>query len=253
MRYKVTLPQGTFDAAVTAEGVEDPGSGRRQWNIAAGGTNAALPGYPTEEGMAVMTTGRVGHDIVRQWTEKLRAGRWDDAFLLTLPGDQREQHGAALLSCSPALMGVAGLSPVGDAPAGIEALLDSRKAFAEGSVVKKDKNFWSIDEKLGREMIDEVRKLFSGTLAVPVEFELPVVRVPLIYGTGKNAQLGVSCRLIIMEPSGKPRFTVEGEILLEIPLSQTQPPLAATRISELRLLRGHTVAPPKPIDNPGAR
>jgi hypothetical protein len=252
MRFKVQIPEGTFEAVVTTEGKEEPGSGRRAWHVLSRGTGANPPSNMTDEGQAVMTTGSAGTEFARTWSTKLRQGMLDDAYLDTLAGEQREQQRAALPYRSAAVYGLAGLSPVALRPAGWEAFVKGRNDFAQGGLLE-EKELWTSNQKLRQDVIDEVHKLFAGTLSVPVDVELPSARVPLVQPSGKNAQVTSACRILFMDPTGKPRFAVECDIVAELPLTSNLPPAGATRIRTLRLVRAYTVSPPPKTPSAGGR
>jgi hypothetical protein len=182
------------------------------------------------------------------WTTKLRPpplGDLDEAYLYTVPVDQRERQQADRILAFPAMGGVAGLAPVALRTGASKAYLEGRRAFANGSVLdEKDLLPKPTQGSRVRDMLGNVHKMFAGTpSAYFVEVEVPIANVPIVKTSGKQAEVTVVCRIMMRDRNGPPAYSFEGEVLVESPLSAT-PSWTGTRIRSLRVLRGRTVAPP---------
>jgi hypothetical protein len=255
MTYKVIGPAGTFPAHVTAVGTATAGSGRRQWRIELGQTGLSVMEPSTDEGKALLVTGAVAQAFAREWGVKIRAGDLDEAYLWTLAGEERNRQRAGRFYSFSSVGGLAGLAPVVLRTKDSKAYLEGRQAFANATFLE-GKDLWvpSREPKqqlrdLKQQLVEDVRKIFAGTLSVPFEFEVPVVNVPIMEVKGKRALVRVTCRIMMRALTGSGGYSVEGEIIVDAPYTPTPPTMLDVRVVGMRLVRARTMAPP-PKDGP---
>ena len=240
LRYKTTTPQGSFETLIMAVSQKPTSKGGRLWHIDLAGTGVGKHLEMTSAGAALDAVNGPATDFARRWTAKLKHGALDNAYLDTVAPDQRELQARALVFGMPGVAGAAGLAPLGQSlgtPAG-QAYREGRQAFQEGAILDV-KDFWASDKKqddgrtLREAMLADVRKIFAGTLAVPLDLDVDRVRVPLIANSNGRNLLMVPCHMLIPKP-GAANFRFEGEVVVETALSSPPPPLSTLRIHSLR-------------------
>jgi hypothetical protein len=244
LQYRATTFQGSFDVTVTAWGKDAAGLGRRQWYIVQGGTGVVPPLAWTDEGVQMNALSPLTREFARAWGQKLRANKIDEAYLDTVPPQQRLAQTAAWRCSTPAVLGAAGLAPLSQWTQGAtgDAFREGRKAFSEARLLDV-KDFWS-DRRYRKDMLDQVRQVFAGTVPVPVDIEpTSGFRVPITRTVNNHVQQGITCRMMFAEPTGGSRYTFEAEVIIEAPLTPTPPPLESLRVVSMRLIRGQTAPP----------
>jgi hypothetical protein len=179
---------------------------------------------------------------------KIRSGDLDEAYLWTFAGAERNRQRVGRLFSSPAMGGLAGLAPVMLRTSASKDYLEGRHAFANATFLD-DKDMWVPSRSLKKLLVDDVRKIFAGTLSVPFEFEVPVVSVPIMETKGNRSLVAVTSRIMMRAPTGAGGFSVEAEIMVDTPYSSTLPSGVDARIVSMRLIRARTMAPP-PKDGP---
>jgi hypothetical protein len=248
MNYKVSGPAGSYDARVTAVGTATAGGGRRQWRIDQGLTSLYVKEPSSEVGKALLVSGGVAQAFAREWGAKVRAGDLDEAYLWTLAGEERNKQRAGRFYSFSSVGGLAGLAPVVLRTKDSKAYLEGRQAFANATFLE-GKDLWVPSRELKQQLVEDVRKIFAGTLSVPFEFEVPVVNVPILEVKGKRALVRVACRIMMRAHTGSGGYSVEGEIVVDAPHSSTTPSMLDVRVVSMRLVRARTMAPP-PKDGP---
>jgi hypothetical protein len=247
-RYKVTMPMGNVDAAVAALG-RDTSTGRRRWYIDLSHTGIIGRPILNEEGDRLAQLHGAATRFARRWGTRVQKHDLDEAYLDTVPGDQREAQQEVKARCSAALMGAAGLAPLAHAlqsPAG-RAYQEGRQAFAEAKLVDV-KKFYAIPKAKER-MLAAIHSVFAGTISVPFEFDMVSAGVPLAEKEGKQTRLRGPCRLTFQQPNGMQDFVLEGEVVVDVP-EKPGGDSSTLRVHSLRLLRGKSgelpTAPPPP-------
>jgi hypothetical protein len=248
LNYKISGPVGTYDAVISAIGMAVGGSGKRQWHVDPSGIRVIFKPPNDENVQDLFKTGLAAHSFVRDWAmRKVRMGDLDEAYMDTVPPEQREKQRNDCLLAFPATGALTGVSCVPLRTSASKAYLEGRQAFAEGSLLI-DKEIWPRSGQRIRDEVANVRKLFAGTLSTYItELEVPLANIPRIEASGKQAVVGITCHILFRRPEGGPPvYSIECEAAVEVPIA-SMPMASQMRIRSLRLLRGRTVTPPKDL------
>ncbi len=225
MKYKISGPAGTYDAQLVALGMATAGSGRRQWHIDMNQSALNFKPPSTDEGFALLISGREASTFATNWLKKLISRSLDDAYLDTVAPDEREKQSKDRNG---------------------KTYLQGRQAFAKGLVLD-DKDLWPKPKKDTpiEDMVQNMFKIFAGTLtAYNPAVEVPIANVPTLIVKGDQAMVTVVGYIVFRDTSG-PRYSMECEIDVETPISDS-PVESKMRIRTIRLARCRSVAKAAP-------
>jgi hypothetical protein len=176
LSYRVSTPCMTSDVAFTVVGTENPDdSGERQWTIKA----PHLTNSPTltEEGERMMAMAPRAEAFGQQWLAEVAAWKWDDAYLGTLPPEERQLRARER-------------GPDFD---------KAVEAFRAGGVVRFDpQTFWAgpheKDPEKERQRQDKaadvVRSIFGHGGESPERLDIAPSQLPVYHREGDRVRLG---------------------------------------------------------------
>ncbi|MBY0231720.1 MAG: hypothetical protein K2W96_20735, partial [Gemmataceae bacterium] len=221
IHYRIDSPACAFEMGITLEGAEQADSDnvvRRGWRVRPDMTGIQKRELvELKDAQPLRRVGEPARRFVMMWMEQLMAKRdRDQAFLLTLPGEQRT--GAAR-----------------------EAALKSpeRTAFAKGSLIDAKDAYWS-DKGSQEAVMAGLRALFDPASTDSPAMIRPVEKVnyPQFKIEGGRIRIRIDLSGKIVEPSGKPRYVFDAELVVEGPPEGLPSSLEKFRIVSLKVVRG---------------
>lgn len=283
LNYHIKTSRFAFDAIVTVQGNESRHhefKGRRWYvKLQESGVPGSSPQVPTEEGSWYLSQMQNASRMEEAWLALLRQGRADEAFLLTLPAEQRQKAReglprkqelggppyGGLLTMRGLLIGSQLAGPAGLAPALADAALISDpnrlrrfyldrdggtafRDFLQGALIRHDdKSFWAPDKKRREQVVEAARESLRQpvpSFLFPVAWEPHKSALPIARREGNRLQLEYDAILRDMTQN----IVVEGRVLVEGDATKEPSETAnadAWRIRGITLLRGKTIPPPE--------
>jgi hypothetical protein len=273
--YNIETPQITFVMEVPVQAREGKGSAGRQWFVLWDqiGLRGNLDSKLSPKGKNQLPTAMQGREFLEgPWVRALDGGKTLDAYLPTLPEDQRDAArqtgettylGVVLADglgagfapgCAPAA--AARLALAADADRGQALFLPGLYDFLRGSLVSAEKDvFWAPDPAARDEIIEEFRQAFrhpNSQLAITVQ---PDVKVRFPWMHVKDDRFVVECDFMARVPFSAPRYMVEGRVVIDCDAAQAEAGTVSS--SGWRILRvelvGAKAAPTMPAAPEGAK
>jgi len=180
VNYRITTPEGVFEAVVALGGREGQGGEGRQWQVLLQGTGF-LPPSPqklTPLGRGVLKLRNESREFSREWARKLGQARMEDVYLDTRPelglralGRQAPVRGvvAVVGAGAASWSGVVGAVPLGDPDLVRRALLPGYADFLAGKLVRAA-DLMTPTDMTSDAILEEVRSPFGRQGKPPVAF-----------------------------------------------------------------------------------
>jgi hypothetical protein len=245
-RYHVDTDVAGFDILVTALGSDNrPGEGgARQWDVVlqSSGRPRDTELTLTPKGERMMQSFNHAGQIASTWLSLVGRHAWDQAYLDTLPPDQRDRAHQAREACDPAFAAAAGLGALAGQPAARDYLV-GRAALFGGDLVRADPSaFWAPNEKLRKEAPERVRAAFRLAGPAQANFEVRISRMPLWERDGDRFRFLCDSQVTLPPTApGAPSYVVEGQLEVEGEAAPDAfPTPGAWRVRRLDLLRART-------------
>jgi hypothetical protein len=167
----VQTPLVEYDLIVTTQGVWPRDSSQRQWYIVSNETTPVYDGsfHLLDEGRKLdrwAKDGKIGaRPFVQHWTTLMSQGRFNDAFLATLPPAQRRLQERA--ECQALVLGPAAVLQ----DAGLRQTLTQRDDFRRNTFYHKAKEFYA-DEAVAKHLDDLLQRGLDRKDTHPSQFFL---------------------------------------------------------------------------------
>lgn len=151
LQYRIKTPEASWDTQLVVFGSEARGSDARQWMVVITQTGMK------EDSLEYTPLGRTMFEVRRasiqflqmEWQRRIENRQWFDAFLSTLPSDQRKEL-RTRFALPTVVAGFANLqSPLGRAVLSDPGIwVPGFREFVAGGFIKRDEQFASVDNKL---------------------------------------------------------------------------------------------------------
>jgi len=254
LNYNVRNPNADFDMILVVHGSEAPHQEfqGRQWYVdwrASGFSNMDQPVRYTQKGQALIAAAQPTGVFMREWLGKLMQRDKFEAFLETLPEEERmailkkipegEKEKVAQAYRRAEILGALGAGPVAVASVLDPSLLPRYRRFVEGGLVELDHKRFSGDSTLEKDLLSEVQGMFSDRPVVPPVQPMPGQSMPQMQQKGDVVQVHYDIGL-----SGQARFSAEAVLTIEAETKGQEqagaPP--RLRVAGLRVVSGNKVS-----------
>jgi hypothetical protein len=254
LRYRVATTLGEFEMQLTAFGADPkPGEAKgRQWQIRLAKDNTTV----IKETMTWTPHGENARDwsmsageFARTWSDKLSANRLGEAYLDTLPLDERQrlrqgQATARLLAAAP----LTGAASLGLCDAVCREYLSGAEKLKESKLIRIDLGHFWASKNQAKSILDRIEKTFQPS-GGRLTFNLAIQpNLPSIHESEGKVSMAFDVILRYMaEDSPSPQYMVEGQLVVE-GLVDGQAP-TGWRVAALELDSGRT-PPSMPAQQP---
>jgi len=275
--YRITSPEGTFEADLTVRSSQGREFKGRQWHLVWTGAVNFGPRELTPRGMAMQEWPQAAAGFARQWLGRREPEQWhayrDRAYLETHPRRERlrlrqqERLCLAVAGFTAAPAGGSGpgaalarVVPAVDPDLGQELYLPGYREFLAGGLIHSDpQTFRAPKPELKQAIPEAARRAYRDAQALmirPKRMAVPRLVVP--EGTKDRLQvvMDVEMRIVDQDPNGQPvpKYLSEGTLLLESdrgPITTERQP--TWHVVRLDLVQGRSIdgaedqgAPPPP-------
>jgi hypothetical protein len=221
--YRVDSPKMGFVMDMIAQGNDGKGAEGRQWYIM--WNKIAMRNEPkprsSEQGQREVTAAMLSREYVtKEWVGALGSGKTHEAYLATLPPDERARvrEAVARRVISLALTDGVARAALATSPDVVwEDVSPGYKAFMDGGLVRADKDLFFAPEATREEMIDLVRKGFRHPEQGFALGLAPDTRIRFPWFHIDGGRLVVEHDFTLRLPLDQPRYAIEGRVVLDCP------------------------------------
>ena len=223
LAYRVSTPAMTSEMILTVVGVENTDTaGGRQWYV----KNPQPTSSPefTDAGQRMMDQAAAARGFAQEWLHKVGDWRWEQAYLATLPPEERRRQNAER---GPKF------------EAGV-------KAFREGDFVRAEPpTFWAADKETEARISDGVKGLFGHGGESPDRLIL-ASKMPTYHREGDQIRFGFDLAILL-----PPQYMVQGRVVVEADAAG-EPKPDDWRVESLELISGKSMGgSPGGMSRPG--
>jgi hypothetical protein len=241
LRYRLEAPDAIGDVKLELIGTEPTGTARqgRQWRVRSEKFQPiANTARLTPLGEQHKPLADAARDVFDEWRQKLNDPDSDDAYLLTLPPDQRHVPADNRLYAFPAFDGCAGLGAAGDQT---RRYVAGRLLYQAGGLIHLDpKTFWAAKSQYD----DVLRALQYGFVTGPkhraVQFFLSRGVVPPYVEENAGRVRVVFAGQAILTHGGGPEYSVDCRVAVEGNSTAASGATSGWRVVALEPVTGYT-------------
>lgn len=223
LAYRVSTPLMVSEMGLTVVGVEGTDdAGGRQWYVK--NPQPTLTPELTDEGRRMSARMATAREFAQGWLHKVGDWQWEQAYLDTLPPEERRRQAAERGS----------------------KFAEGLKAFREGAFVRAEApTFWTADPDTGAKISAGVKGLFGRGGESPDRLTMPL-KMPTYRQEGGQVRFGFDIAIPL-----PPQYMVQGRLMVAADAT-VEPKADDWRVESLDLISGKSAGgSPGGMSRPG--